>query len=224
MIRDSYKNFFEKFTIDQDELIDYGVKEDTIYPNPEKIREKWDELKQNILIGGNPVSIRKYGRSGGSTLYIELYSILFPNCKIQLDPTNNAGPRKVLEASTFHSKYGKNKTIQNYQVAHVKGCTKNPLLFTAPWNIVWIPKIFDPFTGHESHGTLSEKYKTAFLKYWFTKYESLILEYNELILEHCSEKKLKSALTSVKMSSNFDEKLFKRFEKSVFEELSLITI
>lgn len=224
MIRDSYKNFFEKFKIDQNKLIEYGVEVDTIYPDPEQIREKWDELKQNILIGGNSVSIRKYGRSGGSSLYIELYSVLFPNCKILLDPTNNAGPRKVLEASTGLSKYGKNKAIQNYQVAHVKGRTKNPLLFTAPWNIVWIPKILDPFTGHESHGEITNIYKTAFHNYWSTKYETFIREYNELVLEHCSEEKLKSAIEKVKMSSKFDENLLIRFEKSVFEELSPITI
>jgi len=224
MIRDGYKNFFEEFGIKQDSLIQYGVKKDTIYPDPKKIIEDWNKLKQNILTGGDSVAIRKYGRSGGSKLYIELYSILFPNCNIELDPTNNARPRKVLEESTGLNKYGTNKNIQNYQVAHVVGYTKNPFLFTAPWNIVWIPKIFDPFTGHESHGKLSKNYKAAFLKHWSSSslYNSFIQEYNELIQEHCSEGKLKSALSKIKLSTNFDEKLFIRFEKSVYNELSLI--
>ena len=49
MIRDSYKNFFEKFKIDQNKLIEYGVEVDTIYPDPEQIREKWDELNESYL-------------------------------------------------------------------------------------------------------------------------------------------------------------------------------
>lgn len=223
-MRDSYTRFFERFEIDQEALIEYGVQCDSIYPKKDEIKPLWDQLKANILNGNQPVYIRRYGRSGGSDLYIKLYAILFPNCKIELDPTNNSRPRKVLEECTGYSKTGKNKTIQNYQVAHVKGYTKNPLLFTAPWNIVWIPKIFDPFTGHESHGKLTENYRAAFLKHWSSLYNSFIEEYNELIQEHCSEEKLKSALVKVKMSTNFDDKLVRRFEESVYNELSPITI
>ena len=97
MIRDSYENFFKEFEIDRNRFIKYGVENDTIYPEEHEVRPVWDSLKKQIELGESPVFIRKYGRSGGSALYMELYSILFPNCIIKLDPTNNSRPRKVLE-------------------------------------------------------------------------------------------------------------------------------
>ena len=36
--------------------------------------------------------------------------------------------------------------------------TKNALTFNAPWNIVYMPKLFDPFTGHESKGDITKKF------------------------------------------------------------------
>ncbi len=37
--------------------------------------------------------------------------------------------------------------------------TKNPLLFGCGWNIAYIPKYIDPFTGHETQGCYSEEFK-----------------------------------------------------------------
>ncbi len=99
-----------------------------------------------------------------------MYKILLKNNNIQKDSSNNSEPTKLLREITGFSKSIKNDTddkekIINYQVSHIFGRTKNPFLFTAPWNIVWHPRILDPFTGHESKGANADKYKFEFLKH-----------------------------------------------------------
>lgn len=44
------------------------------------------------------------------------------------------------------------------------GRTKNIYAFTAPWNIVYMPKILDPFTGHEAKGEMVDEYRMLFQK------------------------------------------------------------
>ena len=72
----------------------------------------------------------------------------------------------------------------NYQVSHLFGRTKNPLLFTSPWNIAYIPKYLDPFTGHESQGIHSTEFKNIFNQLIAKKFEPYIQDYHNFIDEH----------------------------------------
>ena len=50
-----------------------------------------------------------------------------------------------------------------FTVSHVFGNrTKNPLLFTAVWNIVLTPNLIDPFTDEENHYEFAERFKEEF--------------------------------------------------------------
>ena len=75
----------------------------------------------------------------------------------------------------------RNRDIYNYQVSHIWGHTKNVLMFEAPWNICYTPKIIDPFTGHETKGDLPERFQMEFIKFCTKKYQKYIIEYNNLI-------------------------------------------
>ena len=224
-MRDSYETFFEHFKIDFSEIIKFGVHIDTIYPNPELIYDKWDSLVGSIE-GNKDVYIRGYGRDAhGTHLYQELYKILLNNDCIKKDPNNNAKPTQILQEITGFSKTVKRdseRKIQNYQVTHVFGRTKNPFLFTAPWNIVWKSKILDPFTGHETRGEKSNEYKSVFQKKCKEYFSQYITEYNVLAAKYFGEEKIEKAFYEMKLKSSVNEKVFEKFKLDAVEELKKI--
>lgn len=230
-MKEAYQNFFESFNIKFEDIIEFGVEIDTIYPDPSKIKTKWDELIYSIE-NNKPVYIRGYGRDAkGTDLYQELLKILLKNDNIKKDSNNNDKPTQLLQKITNFSKKikkdnKKKEKIMNYQVTHIFGKTKNPFLFTAPWNIVWKSKILDPFTGHESKGKNTEQYQTVFLKKSKELYAEFIKEYNTLAFKYFSEDKLENAFLILKKNLEnekiFNEKIFNKFKIDAKEELKQI--
>jgi hypothetical protein len=92
--------------------------------------------------------------------------------------SSNNKPTQLLQNLTG---YRKNKNIFNYQVSHVFGNTKNVFCFTEPWNIVFIPKIIDPFTGHESKGDCIDKFQRLFKNKLYETFFAEITEYNKIM-------------------------------------------
>lgn len=225
-MRDSYKNFFEYFNITFTDVIKYGVEIDTIYPDKDLINSNWKSLVHSVE-NNKEVFIRGYGRDAhGTYLFKNIYKILLNNENIVKDSTNNAKPTQLLQSITGFSKNiirdtVSKKKIVNYQVTHIFGRTKNPFLFTAPWNIVWKPKILDPFTGHESKGANSLNYKEAFFNKCKLIYSDYINEYNTLASKYFSKDKIEKALNQIN-SDDISEKDFKKFKLDVFKELSKI--
>jgi hypothetical protein len=178
-IKDSYQCFLHTFNIKKDELYEFGLNE-TIFPPPDKVYEYWDKLK-NRIYNNETVYVRGYGRDAkGTELYINLYKHLFNNSKIIKDPTNNHIPQKLIQELTG---FKRNRNLFNYQVSHIYGRTKNIFMFEAPWNIVFIPKIIDPLTGHETKGIWPEEYQERFLKKVNSEYRFYIEDFNKLIEE-----------------------------------------
>ena len=97
------------------------------------------------------VYIRSSGRQGGSTEEIikNYQQMNLFAAELIKDPTNNQRPTRLLKNLTGYHKDGE-RNIHNYIIAHIWGETQNPLLFECPWNICYLPKIVDPFSGHES--------------------------------------------------------------------------
>jgi hypothetical protein len=220
--RDAYSRLFE--LIDKDQLFNIGIN-DIIYLDENKIQENWAQLKRN-LFNNEEVYIRAYGRDGkGNLLYQELYNILFENSNIKIDPSNNTKPTKILSSLTSYSKTKmKNKTlIMNYQISHLFGKTKNPLLFTSPWNIAYIPKYIDPFTGHETQGEYSSSFKEILLPILKEKFRDYIQNYNSIIREKVSGK-IDESLNLLKQSQHLNEKVFKKLSDDVKNELAEISI
>lgn len=228
-MRDSYEVFFNHFNIKFSDLITFGIEYDTVFPVPNEIRNDWNNLIKNIENNGD-VYIRGYGRDAhGTNLYKELYRILLNNDNIKKDSTNNAKPTQLLQKITNYSKSinndnGLKEKISNYQVTHIFGRTKNPFLFTAPWNIVWKSKILDPFTGHESKGEYTDLYKAAFLDKAKDLYADYIKEYNNFTMLYFSDDKLNDAFEIMKIKSNVDSKSFDKFIADAKRELSTIDL
>lgn len=173
-ILDSYEQFFN--ICSKKDLFDFGLN-NLILIDKQKAFDEWEKLKLNIKNKSPNLYVRSSGRNAsGNSILQQLYRDVF-NINIRFDPTNNAKPTKLLEDITG---YKKNKTLFNYQVSHVFGQTKNVYCFTAPWNIVFAPKIIDPFTGHESKGVYVFEFQIEFRNYIYNLYKGLIDDYNEI--------------------------------------------
>jgi hypothetical protein len=222
-MRDAYDKLFEH--IDKDLFFKKSL-EDIIYIENDKINLQWNSLKQNVF-ENKPVYVRGYGRDAKKTLYfITLYKHLFGNENVFKDSTNNAQPTKLISSNTNYckitedGKYGKEK-IRNYQISHLFGRTKNPLLFNCAWNIAYIPKYLDPFTGHETQGDYSSDFKNLILPILKEKFNYYINDYNKL-MESKVLGQLNDSLLKVRRELKINRTEFSRFEKHAKSELSLI--
>ena len=218
--KEAYTKLFEH--IDKETFFKSGI-DDIVYIENQTIATQWEELKKAVF-ENQRVFIRGYGRDAkGTDLYLKLYENLFENTKLEKDSNNNAQPTKLLKNLTPFSKTKKKgKTlIINYQISHLFGRTKNPLLFTCPWNIAYIPKYLDPFTGHETQGQYSEQFKQIFLPIIKEKFSNYIDDYNLVIRDKITHR-IEESLEFVQKIANLSNDEFKRFEKDVRKELSEI--
>jgi hypothetical protein len=174
-IRDGYAEFFELCS--KEEFFNFGLSK-IISVEKAKAEEDWIELKNSIISKTDNIFIRDFGRNGVGNSYLKMmYKDLF-DININFDPTNNTKPSQKIQKL---SGYRKNKTIYNYQVSHIFGNTKNIYCFNASWNIVFIPKILDPFTGHEAKGEYVDEFKRRFQTKYYEYYHDLIKDYNGII-------------------------------------------
>ncbi|EPE71842.1 TPA: hypothetical protein QB169_001958, partial [Pasteurella multocida] len=104
--------------------------------------------------------------------------------------------------------------------SHIFGLTKNPYAFCAPWNIVFIPKILDPFTGHESKGEITEKITAMYRRLMWDKYEDLISDYNKIMEKY--REVIKSEIEKYKALSKRKNDIYSRFIESVNIEFNVI--
>lgn len=96
--------------------------------------------------------------------------------------------------------------------------------FTAPWNIVYKPKILDPFTGHEAKGDLVSEYTAIFKTKGFKLFEPLIEDFNNLMIETSFQDKIDQYLFKLTDDVLISSAQANDFTKAVKEELSIITV
>ena len=215
---DSYEKFLTKY-VSKEDFFNFGLSE-TIYISTDKVQEEWSNLK-NRIFENESVFIRGFGRdAAGTHLFLKFYEKVFQNNNIVKDPTNNQQPTKLLESLTGLKK---NKDIRNYQVSHIFGRTKNIFTFTAPWNIVFMPKLLDPFTGHEAKGEIIDEYQKLFQQQSYDKFKPFIDEFNDIITDTHLVQSIEDYFEELH-SNNEDTKMVKKFEKAVREEFSPIEL
>jgi len=222
-MRDAYDNLFKH--IDKNNFFKTSL-EDIIYIEPKKVQVQWNELQKDIF-ENRIIHIRGYGRDAKKTQYfITLYKHLFGNENVVKDSTNNAQPTKLIKCNTAFCKItedGKNgkERIRNYQVSHLFGRTKNPLLFNCAWNIAYIPKYLDPFTGHETQGDYSFEFKNLILPHLKNEFGEYIAEYNEIVQSKILGR-LDAAIAEARKELKINIKDFVRFEQDAKNELNII--
>lgn len=174
---DSYQQFCDDFHITPDELYQFGIRR-SIFATPEEAWNQWQSIKR-ALQGEGELKIRKYGRAE-SNPFISMYKQIFPQAQISIDTNGNSSPRAIIQKVTNRTI---NDTIFNFEVSHVFGYTKNPLLFNAAWNFFFCPKLIDPFTGHTSKGRWPEEYQPLLRESVLTKFSRCISDYNKMLTE-----------------------------------------
>ena len=222
MNRDSYLNFLEKFNISNEDFIEYGLNDIIFVPN-DKVISEWEILK-NKVYSNQETYIRGMGRDATGTKYmLEVHKSLFGNSNIKKDPSNNAHPTKILENLTGFSKrkLKNSNLISNYQVSHIFGHTKNALMFMAPWNIVYIPKLFDPFSGHESKGKLTQMFSTKLKDITYEKFKEVIDDYNSIVN---NPKFIDTLNTSIENLKSNNDEISDKLLNSIRNEFSEIKI
>ena len=224
-MRDSYEKFFEQCHINKDKFFKFGLNE-TIYADREKAKVFWNELK--LRIGKkNPVYMRRFGRNRESNrLYEHFYKHGFGINNIKIDPSNNNEPTSVIREMTGFSKTknAKYNLIKNYQVSHIFGRTKNIYLFTAPWNIAYLPKIVDPFSGHEAKGEMAKEFQKLLKLNTYNRFKNLIEDYNQIISTSNFQEKINEYIENISKEIIFTKPETKRLTKSIREEFSTIEI
>jgi hypothetical protein len=216
---DAYTKLFERIT--REDFFYIGL-DDIIFIDDELVNQQWQRLISDVMNQGE-IYIRSYGRNAKKSEYFKsLYLELFGNPNIRIDPSNNTRPTRLLEDCTVYSKKEKEgKTvIFNYQVSHLFGKTKNPFLFACPWNVAYIPKYLDPFTGHETLGEHREAFQSILMPLVINRFHNYIEEYNTLISPFLDN--LDDALNYVRDRHELDNKEFENFKRDARSELSPI--
>lgn len=214
----AYDKFLAEGYISKEQFFAFGLRE-TIYAPIDKAEAEWKNLKR-LVDENEVVFIRGFGRQARNThMYLDLYEKVFKNFKVKIDPTNNSRPRKLIRELTG---YVHKKNIQNYQVSHIFGHTKNIYAFAAPWNIVYTPKILDPFTGHEAKGPLADEYRGLFRKQSYELFKPFIEDFNQIVSAPDLSERLKLAIAEIE--KGLEEKDAKKFRKSVEAEFKPITL
>lgn len=223
-VRDSYQIFFEQ-CVSKERLFRFGLDE-TILCTDASVGPAWRDLKHRAFNNGE-VYIRGFGRnSSGSHLFQQLYSYALSNENVKIDPTNNKVPTEVLREYTGFSKVRNKKysQLRNYQVSHVFGRTKNIFAFSAPWNIVYIPKILDPFTGHEAKGEAVKEFTKLFQRMVYDRFKEEIEDFNAIMTDQSFINKIGGALTKMKNSGKYDNTQIINIYKGVQSDLVQIKI
>lgn len=217
--RDSYEIFLEQFG-GKEAFFRFGLDE-TIYIDPKDVREGWENLKKSIE-SKSTVFMRGFGRDGASThMFIDFYNEILGLGEgvVQKDVNGNDQPTKLLQKYTG---FTKNKDIFNFQVSHIFGKTKNIYAFTAPWNIVFMPKILDPFTGHEAKGEMVGEFQKLFQHQSYLHFKDYIEEFNEIVI-HLNDN-IQKYFDDLRESPRFSEAQIKKFSKAIDEEFAPISI
>lgn len=224
---DAYLKLIEALGISEEKFAEIGMS--NFLPIESDVKKKqWEVNKEKLFTENAELYIRSYGQRGKNTkLYLELYKNMF-NCKIVVDPNNNKYPSQTLKRNTAYRKNSKSTNpkftpIFNYQISHLFGRTKNPVLFTALWNLAYIPRYFDPFTGHESKGQVSDGIRDSFKRKVIEENEDFIRDYNNFFSDKI-ESLFMPAFEKVVKEFSLDESQKTSFYTDAFNELRPINI
>lgn len=231
---DGYVLFFKEFLNETDSKeislkLWYFTENNMKCVDSQNAKKSWEILCRSIEEKKSNVFVRKYGRKSQNDqpLLKSFYKYLFEESfEINIDRNNNDRPKEMLSEFTGYSvknEKDKNK-LNNFQTSHVFARTKNCFAFTAPWNLVYLPKILDPFTGHEAKGEIKIRFEKYLHRYFCNKYASLIRDFNSKMTLYQEilkkEEKLREYLSEVEK----DIKVVNRFIKAMKKEFEPIDI
>ena len=176
---ESYSEFFARFNINEDELVQYGFSK-SIFVSADAALNRWHILCEDLL-NDRPVYIRADPRG----IWREFYRRVFNNNHVLVDQDGNTEPISVMSRATNHTtrpaSFPECVELKNYILSHVFDFrTMNPLLFSNPCNFAFTPSFIDPFTG-KAAGNFAARYRREFRQYALEKYNQVYNEYTAFV-------------------------------------------
>lgn len=217
--KDAYKNFFEHYKIDFKELTEFAISE-IIFADKKDVKSKWIDIK-NKFEAKNPMPIRKYGQNGSKNKFIRGFYLDCFGIEVKFDTTNNQIPTKTLQDYTGKRK---NFNIFNYQVSHIFSKTKNIFLFDNLFNLGFIPKYIDPFSGHESFGERKEEFQKILRQHVCKLYGDIIRDYNSYVSSLDTIKKINHHIDMLKLKGSNNINFLNSFKETLIEDFKPIEI
>ena len=217
-----FLDYFSNKNLDKDSFYKFGI-ESTEFAGIDYAKKQWNHIKE-MLLNKQELRIRGYGRDAKQTeMYFALYRFLFDHHNIKKDSSNNTEPTRIIQKATGYIKNSqKKRNILNFTVAHIFGCTKNPLLFNAAWNICYKPTILDPLTGHEAQGDWPIEYQRIFHNHVYRLFGELIMDYNKFIVEQNIQEKVEEYLPT--LGAPYEKRTIDDFSASVRSEWAAIEL
>ena len=195
--------------------------------DPASAEEDWNALVERLENGGTAF-IRGAGRNAqGTEAWFKVCRHLFKNADIRKDPDNNTEPTKLLTRLTRYGKVTEKgegiRHLMNYQVSHLwEKRTHNPLLFTAAWNIAWVPKYLDPFTGHETKGEHVVAFQKRFRQRNRERYGRQIAAYNAYVKANVLPRLEEALVATISELQGWSVRKVSSFESRVRQEFAVI--
>jgi len=214
---DSYEALIPQY-ISKEDFFTYAV-EKTIYIPDSKIKEEWSKLKTK-LEENKTLYIRGSKASAENQMLFDFYKTVFKNDSIKKDPSNTQNPSKLMDEFSGYKK----KDLKNYQLYSPFAKNKNVLLFCAPWNIVYIPKILDPLLSDEAKTPLALEFKEFFLKSCYEKFKVYVDDYNKKITNDYFVRAMDDYFRGMYENTYEDKALVKKFEEVMYKEFSSIKV
>lgn len=208
-MKDSYDILVNDYIVKED-FFRFGL-ESTIYISDAKVKQGWQTLKQSMS-EGKPLFIRGFKSSTTMHIASDFYTKVFNNKQIKKDPSNTQNPSKIIENLTG---YKKSKELKNYQLASIFGRSRNALAFNAPWNIVYIPSIFDPLLSAEASSELAQEYQTLFKQHSYEKFKPYIDDFNKMLNNYQFQKSMDEYFQTL-----YDDGHFNKDEMIAFENIA----
>ena len=183
---DTYEAFFSEVTSMTPREIAKHCLSLCIFPSKEEAKKDWEDIIKSFRRGGEHYVRLNTNEGKIKSMYRDCLDIT-----VRKDPDGNQEPNKILS--------GNPKGSATYVCAHIFGRTKNPLLFTAKFNLCYIPEFFASWTDERKGQTSS--YRDEFRKGFYSK---VFKDYGEIISEYNACKIRKQALR--KLEDEFEKK------------------
>lgn len=214
MNTDFYNSFFSQFGISKAVFIQYGISE-IIFPDKDKAYDDWKQKKEDFLRKRNG---NFYIRSDKGERWSKAYNDIFEGLSVNIDKTKNSKPTRLLEIATNIPKKG-----TPYTCAHIFGKTCNFMLFSALFNICYIPDLYAPFSDAIcKKSVVHEHFRKMLLEKVKIEFGDIISEYNSFIRKHCIHK-IEDYISKILKFDNLsrsDKRFIKDFRKQ-WEEIEV---
>lgn len=213
---DSYDKLIPDYILQKD-FFRFGL-EETIYIPTQKAQEEWVALKIRISTN-KEVFMRGMKENVHNQYYFDLYRKVLKQERVKKDPSNSQNPTKVIEKLTGLKK---SKDLRNFQLVAPFNRSKNIYAFTAPWNLVFMPKIMEPFMSPDNTTPLAKGFQQAFEQHCYDRFEPFIKEYNAIMNDVAFQEAVNDYFMGLYNSKYSERETMEKFEAVVREEFSLI--